>query len=240
MDQKNTFKQFLERVFPERAKALLGMFERYHAWLVSENLIINLFSRQMDKDDIWTVHFLDSLLPAEYVDFGGRKILDFGTGGGLPGIPLAVAFCNANVTLLDSKKKKIAAVRDAAERLGLENCSFWDRRLEEIIAPIDNDDDKKSRRCRNHPYNKTGGGDCRENHDGSFDLIVSRSVKIKPVYKQILLKLLKPHGKLILYKSKIFDDVRQFGNPQIFDAATPALGDRKIVVITNIKPQNGG
>jgi 16S rRNA (guanine527-N7)-methyltransferase len=127
--------------------------------------------------------------------------LDFGTGGGLPGIPLAIAFGDTKFTLLDSRKKKIAAVKNAAERLKLNNCRFRDQRLEEI-------------------------GDC------AFDIIVSRSVKIEPAYKPILLKHLKTPGKIVLYKSKILDDVQIFDNAQIFDAGTPELGERKIVVVT--------
>jgi 16S rRNA (guanine527-N7)-methyltransferase len=203
MNQKNIFKQFLEQNFPGRSEALLGAFDRYHAWLVSENGKINLFSRQMDTDDIWTVHFLDSLLSTKYVDFGGRGVLDFGTGGGLPGIPLAIVFPDASITLLDSKKKKIAAVREAVETLGLGNCEFSDQRIEDIAG-------------------RTG-----------FDVIVSRSVKIEPAYKPILLRLLKPGGKIVLYKSKILDDAYQFDNVEIFDAeaADLGLGERRIAVI---------
>jgi 16S rRNA (guanine527-N7)-methyltransferase len=206
MNQKNIFKQFLERAFPGRAEGLLGVFERYHAWLVSENSKINLFSRRMDADDIWTAHFLDSLLSAKYVEFGGRGVLDFGTGGGLPGIPLAIVFRDARVTLLDSKKKKIAAVRGAAEALGLENCEFSDQRIEDIAD--------RSR----------------------FDIIVSRSVKIEPFYKPILLRLLKPGGKIVLYKSKILDDVYQFDDAEIFnaEAAELGLGERRIAVIRSL------
>ncbi|MDR0331331.1 MAG: 16S rRNA (guanine(527)-N(7))-methyltransferase RsmG [Chitinispirillales bacterium] len=179
----------------------MEIFERYHAWLVSENANVNLISRRTESGDIWTVHFLDSLLPIKHMDFSGHSVLDFGTGGGLPGIPIAIMFGDAEVTLLDSKKKKIAAVRGAAEHLGLKNCRFCDNRIEEAAG-------------------------------AQFDLIVSRSVKIEPAYKPILLNLLKPQGKIILYKSKILDDVRQFGNYEIFDASTRELGERKIVVVT--------
>jgi 16S rRNA (guanine527-N7)-methyltransferase len=202
MNQKNIFKRFLEQAFPDRVGALLGVFERYHAWLVSENAKINLFSRQTDENDIWTAHFLDSLLAVKYVDFGGRDVLDFGTGGGLPGIPLAIVFPNARITLLDSTKKKIAALTRAAEMLGLGNCGFIDKRIEET--------GERSR----------------------FDIIVSRSVKIEPAYKPILLRLLKPGGKIVLYKSKILDDAYQFDDVEIFDAdaAELGLGERRIAV----------
>ena len=203
MAQKDIFKQFLITAFPSRASELLDMFERYHAWLVSENAKVNLISRRTDANDIWTLHFLDSLLPIRHVDFSGRSVLDFGTGGGLPGIPIAIAFGDAEVTLLDSKKKKIAAVRGAAEHLGLRNCAFWDRRIEEVA----------------------GAGGAR------FDVIVSRSVRIEAGYGSILLNLLNPHGKLVLYKSRILDDVRQFDNPHIFDVSTPELGERRVVVV---------
>jgi 16S rRNA (guanine527-N7)-methyltransferase len=202
MAQKDIFRQFLLKRFPDDAEALLRKFERFHAYLVEENAKINLISRQTDPDDIWTVHFLDSLLSIQCIDFSGRKILDFGTGGGLPGIPLAIIFGDAEVTMLDSRKKKIAAVKNATEHLELENCHFVDRRLEEL-------------------------GDQYRN---KFDLIVSRSVKIEPSYKSMLLKLLKSHGKIVLYKGQNLDDVRQFDNARIFDVGMPEIGVRKIVV----------
>jgi 16S rRNA (guanine527-N7)-methyltransferase len=207
MNPKNIFKRFLERAFPARAETLLAAFERYHAWLVSENARVNLFSRRTGAEDIWTAHFLDSLLSTKYAAFGGRSVLDFGTGGGLPGIPLAIVFPDAAVTLLDSTKKKIAALMRAAEIIGLANCRFSEQRIEDVAG---------QRR---------------------FDIIVSRSVKIEPVYKPVLLRLLKPHGRLVLYKSRILDDVSQFDNVEIFDVdyvdtETAGLGERKIVVVS--------
>jgi 16S rRNA (guanine527-N7)-methyltransferase len=212
MGHKDFFRQFLTARFPGTGEALFERFERYHSWLVSENRKINLISRQTAPEEIWTLHFLDSLLSTRFVDFGGRTVLDFGTGGGLPGLPLAVAFGDASVTLLDSRKKKIAAVKGAAEFLGVGNCRFLDCRLEELVLPV--------------------GGGAGAVGEGAFDVIVSRSVKIEPAYKPILMRLLKPRGKLVLYKSRLLDDVRQFDDAEIFDAGVPELGERKIVVIT--------
>jgi 16S rRNA (guanine527-N7)-methyltransferase len=202
MTQKEIFRQFLSEHFPNNHETLQRKFERFYSWLIAENQKINLISRQTDPADIWTLHFLDSLLPIKYVDFHGCGILDFGTGGGLPGIPLAIAFDSARITMLDSKKKKIAAIRNAAGQLGLNNCGFSDERIEDF------------------------------NGTAAFDIIVSRSVKIEPAYKSVLLKLLKPQGKLILYKSKILDDIHQFPSKEIFNIEIPIIGERKIVVVT--------
>jgi 16S rRNA (guanine527-N7)-methyltransferase len=204
MIQKDIFVQFLAQQFPNQWENFLPQFEKFHSWLVEENSKINLFSRQTDPADIWVTHFLDSLLAVKHVDFSGRKVLDFGTGGGLPGIPLAVIFGDASLTLLDSRKKKIEAVKRAASHLDLKNCTFWGERLEELSA----------------------------NYNGKFDLIVSRSVKIEPAFKNRLLNLLKPQGRLVLYKSRNLEDVEQFENVQIFDASLPQLGERKIIIIS--------
>jgi len=204
MTSKEIFKQFLSQQFPQEWEKFLPQFEKFHSWLVEENCKINLFSRQTDPADIWITHFLDSLLSVKHVNFSAQKILDFGTGGGLPGIPLAIIFGDASITLLDSRKKKIEAVKRAALHLGLKNCDFWSERLEELSA----------------------------NHNGKFDLIVSRSVKIESAFKQRLLNLLKPQGKLVLYKSRNLEDVEQFKNVQIFDASVQQLGERKIIIIS--------
>ena len=204
MTQKELFAQFLSQQFPNQREKFLPQFEKFHSWLVEENSKINLFSRQMDLNDIWITHFLDSLLSVKYMDFSGQKILDFGTGGGLPGIPLAIIFEDASITLLDSRKKKIEAVKRAAAYLNLKNCDFLSERLEELSA----------------------------NHNGKFDLIVSRSVKIEPAFKNRLLNLLKPQGKLVLYKSRNLEDVEQFKNVQSHDTSTAQLGERRIIVIS--------
>jgi len=204
MTQKDIFKQFLSQQFPEQWELLLPKFEKFHSWLVEENSKINLFSRQTDPADIWITHFLDSLLSVKHVNFGRQKILDFGTGGGLPGIPLAVIFGDASITLLDSRKKKIEAVKRAALHLDLKKCDFWSERLEELPPAC----------------------------NGKFDLIVSRSVKIEPAFKNKLLNLLKPEGKLVLYKSRNLEDIEQFKNVQIYDTSLPQLGERKIIIIS--------
>lgn len=205
--QKELFVNFLKESFPNQYQELTKKFETYFNWLVEENSKINLISRQTNLEDIWTHHFLDSLLSVRYVNFSGKHILDFGTGGGFPGIPLCIAFPDASVTLLDSRKKKILALRSAADILHLRNCSFLDIRIEDIPEKL---------------Y-------------GTFDIVVSRSVRILPEFGRSIMNLLKTNGKAVFYKSKIMDDVTQFENPQVFDASNSFIGERKIIVIQKTK-----
>lgn len=201
--QKEAFIDFLKESFPDKYQELMHKFEIYFSWLVEENSKINLISRQTNAEDIWTHHFLDSLLSIKFVDFSGKHILDFGTGGGLPGIPLSILYPDSSITLLDSRKKKILALRSASEILQLKNCSFLDIRIEEVP----------------------------ERFHGTFDIVVSRSVKILPEFHKPIMSLLKKQGKLVLYKSRVLDDVALFEMPQIYDSSNSLIGERKIVVI---------
>ena len=70
----------------------------------------------MPLEEIWITHFYDSLLPHKLIDSKKKRILDFGTGGGLPGIPMAIVFPNMQVNLLDGTKKKIMVIDEMIEQ----------------------------------------------------------------------------------------------------------------------------
>jgi len=106
MSKRSEVECYLQEKNVSDAKRVMHLFDIYYRWLLDENERINLISRKTDPDDIWTLHFLDSILSISCVDFKGKKILDFGTGGGFPGIPLASMYPDAHVTLLDSTKKE--------------------------------------------------------------------------------------------------------------------------------------
>jgi 16S rRNA (guanine527-N7)-methyltransferase len=95
------------------------------------NTRINVISRK-DIDNLWQNHILHSLAIAKYIDFSEKSVIDVGTGGGLPGIPLAIMFPTANFLLIDSIGKKITIVEDIVQKLELSNVQFQKARSTEI------------------------------------------------------------------------------------------------------------
>ena len=183
------------------------LFERYYHELLAENQKVNLFSRKMDLDEVWVRHFLDSISVFEvYQDFSGKQVLDFGTGGGLPGLPIKILAPDAILTLLDSTKKKVDAVRGMVDRLRIDGVKYIWCRLE---APE------------------------MKQYYGSFDVIVCRGVKITAELSKVTLRLLKKNGKIILYKAVELEDVDRFEDVKVHELEIDGLGVRKIVLIRN-------
>ena len=92
--------------------------ELYRYW----NAKINVISRK-DIDNLYEHHVLHSLAIAKVINFRpGSEILDFGTGGGFPGIPLAILFPECHFKLIDGTGKKIHVAQEVANAIGLKNC----------------------------------------------------------------------------------------------------------------------
>lgn len=109
------------------------MGELYRSW--NEN--INVISRK-DIDSLYERHILHSLGIAKILQFvSGSKVLDVGTGGGFPGIPLAVFFPEVQFHLVDSIGKKIKVVQGIAESLGLQNVVAEQKRAEKVKGKYD-------------------------------------------------------------------------------------------------------
>jgi 16S rRNA (guanine527-N7)-methyltransferase len=109
-----------------------ALIERYVELLLAHNTIVNLVSRK-DTGGVWTNHLLHSLaVLAIAPPPPSGSYLDIGTGGGLPGIPLAIMLPEARFTLVDSIGKKIRAVVDMIESLGLPNAFALNGRVDEL------------------------------------------------------------------------------------------------------------
>ena len=106
---------------------------QYRFW----NEKVNVISRQ-DIDNIYEHHVLHSMAIAKFIDFlPGTSVMDLGTGGGFPGIPLAILFPEVHFHLVDSIDKKVKVVESIYKALGLRNVSVEHARAEDIREKFD-------------------------------------------------------------------------------------------------------
>ncbi len=124
--------ELIQKYFPEITSEQKQKFERMHDFYLEWNAKINIISRK-DTDNFYERHVLHSLGIAKIIQFLPQsKVLDVGTGGGFPGIPLAILFPEVQFHLVDSIAKKIKVVQEATIFLELKNITSEHIRAEKV------------------------------------------------------------------------------------------------------------
>ncbi|MHB8945833.1 MAG: 16S rRNA (guanine(527)-N(7))-methyltransferase RsmG [Bacillota bacterium] len=201
--------------------ALLGRFE---GLLLAANQEMNL-TRIVEHREVLIKHHLDSLTALLAIDFPtGGKVVDVGSGGGLPGIPLKVHRPDLRVSLLESSRKKCVFLRAVARELALPGLEVLEGRAEDL--------------GRQQEYRET------------FDIAVARAVAHLAVLAEICLPLVKVGGTLVAMKGgdgereagEAAEAIQEVGGnlTRVLGVALPeGMGDRVIVVIQKVSATPG-
>jgi 16S rRNA (guanine527-N7)-methyltransferase len=212
-EEREIFIMFLRKLGLDE-KTILTEFELYHSLLLEANKRVNLISRQTSPDEIWTRHFCDSLLPmALGYDFTDKVILDLGTGGGLPGICLAILNRHSKFILLDSREKKILELKRIIKKLDLKNCYPISYRLEEINWDL--------------PLEELPDLD-------GIDIVVCRSVKITGKLLTKIRRVIKQSGYILLYKGKEVNESWLLEEAQAIHYSREIWGNRTILHLLKV------
>lgn len=179
--------KYFPNLTEEQQKQFAELLPLYKEW----NEKINVISRK-DIDNLYLHHVLHSLAIAKVVNFkDGTSILDLGTGGGFPGIPLAILYPSVSFLLVDSTAKKIRVVQEVVTALGLKNVEAQHIRVEDIKKGV------------------------------QFDFVVTRAVTLIDQLFRWSRRLIKnkhinalPNGILALKGGNIREEVRTLGKGQ--------------------------
>lgn len=172
--------KFLEKYNVANATAKAELLLQYMDEILNWNEKVNL-TAIVHRDEFVQKHFIDSLLAIDSDEFiNAKSIIDVGTGGGFPGVPLAVCFPEKDFVLMDSLAKRIKIVNEICGKLGIRNVTAIHGRAEELARQKD----------------------MRE----SFDLCVSRAVANMSTLSEYCLPFVKAGGTFIAYKGPDCED----------------------------------
>lgn len=129
--------ELIDKYFPRLSETQRDQFNQLGELYTYWNTQINVISRK-DMDSLYLHHILHSLSIGKFINFRpGTQVLDVGTGGGFPGIPLAILFPEVQFHLVDSIGKKIKVVREVAAGIGLQNVEADHIRAEQLDTRYD-------------------------------------------------------------------------------------------------------
>jgi 16S rRNA (guanine527-N7)-methyltransferase len=200
----------------------LDRAERFAALLLAANARLNL-TRVVEPAAVARLHLLDALAALPLLDaLGPAAAMDLGSGGGVPGIPLALARPDMHWTLVDSVGKKADALRGFAAALGLANVVVIAERAE-ILGRSDE-------------------------HRAHYDLVAARACASLPVLTELALPLLQTDGALLAWKGPLDERSEEVergraaagqlgGGPlRVLPTGVPALGDHTFVLVPKAGP----
>ena len=189
---------------------------KYLQLLKAKNSVLNL-TRITDNREAWIKHILDSLMAAPFFETPGMRVADIGTGGGMPGIPLAILFPSAQFTLIDSTEKKMAAVAEFCHVLNLTNVHCMAGRIEALAH--------------------------EPGHREEYDLVLARALAPLRTLLELAIPLIHPYGNVVAYKgpeylselalAKNAIEALRCESPRVFQYSLPeGMGDRTLLSIT--------
>ena len=214
----------LEGLWP--TEPFFDALEQYVALLLEANETINL-TRVVEPDAVARLHLLDALAALPLLDaLGPTNAIDLGSGGGVPGLPLAIARRSVPWTLVDSSAKKATLLRRFADELALANVSVRAERAELLGRA--------------------------SAHRERYDLVTARACAALPVLAEYALPLLQPGGHLVAWKGPLLENDAEVragntacallgGGPlRLADAGHDALGARRFVIVEKLSPTAAG
>ncbi len=212
--------RLLEGSTLELPAGFLDRAETFVALLLEANSRLNL-TRVVEPAAVARLHLLDSLAALPIIDaMAPRRACDLGSGGGVPGLLLALARPDVEWTLVDSVRKKAGALQSFADALELPDVSVLAERAEVM--------------GRHSAYRE------------SFDLVAARACAPLPVLVEYALPLVRVGGSVLAWKGPISDDELSTGataatelgggEPSLLPTAFDALGDHRFVVVPKDRP----